>query len=239
MTARTRLFSAVAFTLLLGICCHDGVQAEELPSAITADLQSARDPFLGDPFGRLTRGSRFDVHRFPYSRRVVQSLTGFPNLHEFEVMDPYQGKRYNCIAHSLGIHSRWVNPATGPTNRPLSLMDRLYKIKGYTRASRLDFSRSQRFQKVAVYAHVANGQIRQVTHAAIQELDGTWSSKLGQLPLIRHREPNSVSGNSYGQPVAVYFRARTRAAEVADLPMNDAELDALFPRPTELFDATK
>ena len=85
-------------------------------------------------------------------------------------------------------------------------MDRMYKAKGYTRVKGLDFRLVRGLKKVVVYAHVAGGRIREVTHAAVQEADGTWTSKLGQLPLIRHSNPQALSGPSYGQPVAVYVK---------------------------------
>jgi hypothetical protein len=44
--------------------------------------------------------------------------------------------------------------------------------------------------------------------APVQERDRTWTSKLGQLALIRHATADALSGPTYGQPVAVYVRAR-------------------------------
>jgi hypothetical protein len=149
---------------------------------------------------------RFDDRRYPAARQQVARAAGFPRLGDFEVLDPTVGKRYNCIAHSLGIHSRWVNPKTGPAERPLEYMDLLYRKKGYRRATGLDYRLVRGLKKVVVYGHVSGRRIRLVTHAAIQEADGTWTSKLGQLPLIRHRRPQDLSGPSYGRPVAVYLK---------------------------------
>lgn len=115
--------------------------------------------------------------------------------------------RYNCIAHSLGIHNRWIDPQTGPAGKRLAPMDRLYAARGYHRAAGLDFGRRQGQQKVVVYAvRDASGKITRVTHAALQMPDGTWTSKLGQLPLIRHASPQALAGPEYGVPVAVYVR---------------------------------
>jgi type VI secretion system secreted protein VgrG len=84
----------------------------------------------------------------------------------------------------------------------------MYSEKGYTRVSGLDFRLVRGLKKVVVYARVASGRIQEVTHAALQAADGTWTSKLGQLPLIRHRTPQDLNGPSYGQPVAVYVKRR-------------------------------
>ncbi|MFO0969070.1 MAG: hypothetical protein U0793_26245 [Gemmataceae bacterium] len=180
--------------------------------ALLAPAQST-STFAADAYERLEIRANFrafDESRYPEARRrVLMEARDFPRLGaRFEVIDPYIGKRYNCIAHSLGIHGRWVNPETGPSTAPLSKMDRMYTAKGYRRVSGLDFRLATGLQKVVVYAKVSGGRITSVTHAAIQEADGSWSSKLGQLPLIRHATPESLNGPSYGVPVAVYVRKR-------------------------------
>ena len=155
----------------------------------------------------LTPKIFFDKTRFASARAVVKDPKSFPNLGEdFEVVDPIRGMKYNCIAHSLGIHSHWVNPKTGPAERPYLHMDSMYTAKGYTRVNGLDFKLNTRMKKVALYAKVSNGKVTEVTHAALQETDGSWSSKLGQLPLIRHTNPQALNGPTYGQPVAVYVK---------------------------------
>jgi type VI secretion system secreted protein VgrG len=159
---------------------------------------------------RSSSPSRLDTSKDPYARQMVLRVaSGFPNLGpSFEVLDGTTGKRYNCIAHSLGIHTRWVNPKTGPAGNPLLYMDQMYRARGYTRVRGLDFRQVAGVRKVVVYATLSDGRIREVTHAAIQEADGTWTSKLGQLPLIRHLSPLAVAGGTYGQPVAVYVIRR-------------------------------
>jgi type VI secretion system secreted protein VgrG len=171
--------------------------------ALAAPLTCLRQPQAGaqQPYARP-----LDYNRYPAARLRAVLARGFPRLTDFEVVDPTVGQRYNCIAHSLGIHSYWVNPRTGPAESPLLYMDRIYRTIRYTRVPGLDFRLVRGLKKVVVYAHVSGGRIREVTHAALQEADGTWTSKLGQLPLIRHRTPQDLSGPSYGQPVAVYLK---------------------------------
>jgi type VI secretion system secreted protein VgrG len=133
--------------------------------------------------------------------------TGFPRLgNNFEVLGP-STPEFNCVAHSLGLYSCWVNPVTGPESNPLVQMDRLYAAQGYRRRPDLNLALEWGKQKVVVYATLnPDATIAQVTHAALQERDGTWTSKLGRLALIRHETPELLRGSSYGLPVAVYER---------------------------------
>jgi len=40
--------------------------------------------------------------------------------------------------------------------------------------------------------------------------DGSWSSKLGSLPLIRHLRPDDVAGPTYGAPYVLYVRTKPK-----------------------------
>jgi hypothetical protein len=72
----------------------------------------------------------------------------------------------------------------------------------------MDYSLAPGWQKVVVYAKLraADSQITEVTHAALQMADGSWTSKLGGSALIRHWSPQVLNGALYGEPVAVYAR---------------------------------
>jgi type VI secretion system secreted protein VgrG len=114
---------------------------------------------------------------------------------------------YNCISWSLGVTDHWVNPETGPSYAPLSRMDRMYAEQGYYREHDLNWRLEPGYEKVVVYGTLnLDATIHEVTHAAHQERDGTFTSKLGQLPVIRHATPEDLRGPSYGLPVAVYVR---------------------------------
>jgi len=132
---------------------------------------------------------------------------GFPRLGDnFEVIGDATD-RYNCISWSLGITDHWVNPETGPAYAPLSGTDRLYAKQGYYREHDLNWRAEPGLEKVVVYASLnPDGTIHEVTHAAHEEPDGTFTSKLGRCPLIRHATPEALRGPSYGVPVAVYVR---------------------------------
>jgi len=132
---------------------------------------------------------------------------GFPRMKmaDIQVLGP-STKDYNCIAHSLEV-KRWVNPETGDGTNPLAKMDGMYSKLGYVRVDTMNFAKESGLEKVVVYATLNNdGSIHDVTHAARQDRDGTWTSKLGSLSLIRHRTPDVLRGPSYGTPVAVYVR---------------------------------
>ncbi len=188
---------------------------------------------------------RLDRQRYLPERRRLESPAEkkhFPHLGtNYEVLapsTPYQGtlkvvrrengiavrgpaapparRVYNCIAHSLGIHNGWVNPETATNGFPLARMDAMYRTLGYVRLRDLDFRRVPGKQKVVVYAtRTSSGSIKKVTHAAVQDRNGTWTSKLGKLALIRHLTPQALSGPSYGEPVAVYARPDPRGGNLA------------------------
>lgn len=135
--------------------------------------------------------------------------TSFPDLgEEYEILEPSTA-RYNCIAHSLGINDSWVQPETGSADAPLSFMDTLYLEQGFQRVPEMTFALDSGYVKVVLYALTADdGTIKEVTHAAVQDPSGTWESKVGQGPLIRHPTPESLNGPVYGEPVAVYLMNR-------------------------------
>jgi type VI secretion system secreted protein VgrG len=108
----------------------------------------------------------------------------------------------------MGIHDWWVNPQTSTADDPFRDMDQLYAPLGYRRLPHLDLTLVPGHEKVVLYATLnPDWTVKTVTHAARQEPDGTFTSKLGQLPLIRHRTAEGLRGQSYGLPVAVYTRA--------------------------------
>jgi type VI secretion system secreted protein VgrG len=153
-----------------------------------------------------------DRTRFPDERRFFVDEEGrrlFPFLGDaFEVLGP-STMAYNCIAHSLGKINEWVNPRTGPAGDTLVPMEQLYRDHGFERTVLPDCSLAAGATKIAVYASTdAHDTIQEVTHAAIQEDDGTWTSKIGGGPLIRHAMPEALQGPAYGKVVAVFVRPR-------------------------------
>lgn len=159
----------------------------------------------GQDEGHVPPPATLNRSAYPSERAKISSAD-FPVLAtNYEVLGP-STRTYNCIAHSLGYNDRWINPITSAGSNKLAGMDDLYKQQGYTRLSQLDYSLQAGYQKVVVYAQKENGVITKVTHAAIQSADGSWTSKLGQLALIKHLSPIDIVGPAYGVPVAVYMR---------------------------------
>ena len=159
-----------------------------------------RCPCQSIPFDK----SKFSEERKKYEQEIKQ---GFPNLGDnYEILAPAT-RDYNCIAHTLGVSDEWVNPETGNKENPLSEMDKKYAKKGYKRTSIMDTSYDPTKNKVVVYATKNfDGSIKEITHGAIQDGKGTFESKLGSLPLIRHSTPEALNGDVYGEPVATYTK---------------------------------
>jgi hypothetical protein len=132
----------------------------------------------------------------------------FPNLGRYEVLASAtpKGKKkilYNCIAHTLRTYDKWVWPGAS-----ISDFDKLYGAHGYKRISKLDYRFDARVDRIVLYAKKNKDGRIECTHGCRQLADGTWTSKLGQGPLIRHTTPGAVSGPSYGKPIAVYVKSR-------------------------------
>jgi hypothetical protein len=155
--------------------------------------------------GRKVPGIRLNRARFATERRHLETPTerrAFPRLgDDFEVLAPHT-KVYNCIAWSIGFTDRWIWPKK-PT---LAGFDRLYEKYGYRRIPTLDFTLVPGMQKIVLYARRTKKGKLKYTHGARQGPDGTWTSKIGKLPRIRHLSPQAISGPSYGKPIAVYVK---------------------------------
>jgi hypothetical protein len=147
---------------------------------------------------------------YPRERQALESpqlRESFPRLGEnFEVLGP-STRQYNCIAWSLGNTKEWVWP--GKPGQPATVpdFDALYGKHGYTRQPGLNLAVEPGKRKVVLYATLnPDGSIKAATHAAVQEPDGTWTSKLGGMALIHHATLELLRGPVYGTPVAVYTR---------------------------------
>lgn len=129
-----------------------------------------------------------DKSKFPEERIPLEGEAGhqlFPQLGDnFEVLGPSTSD-YNCIAHSLGKKDLWVNPQTGSADAPFARMDEKYRDSGFYRSDEMCLEQEPEISRIVLYAtKSAEGHIQKITHAALQEPDGTWSSKLGQGPLF-------------------------------------------------------
>ena len=117
---------------------------------------------------------------------------------------------YNCIAYAAGDESNWWQPEQlddRPTVWPdgairdysIEALISVFQILGYTVCN--DGTLEPGFEKVALYVK-ADGEYG---HAARQESDGYWKSKLGDWEDIRHATPEVVEGPEYGN-IAKYMK---------------------------------
>jgi hypothetical protein len=145
---------------------------------------------------------RTDTDTYKSERQALERIraTAFPKLESTYKIIGHATKDYNCIAWSLSITTKWVWPGAGQGD-----FDTLDGQYGYKRMSKLDFSLQPGVEKVVLYGKKVNGKM-EMTHQARQMKDGTWTSKLGEMALIKHATPDSLNGPDYGQPVAVYYR---------------------------------
>src|SRR5437879_5232026 len=92
-----------------------------LPLAWSVPEAAAQSASTSGPkYTSAASAVKFNKSRFPQDRQSIEQSSSFPNLKgDYEVLEHGNHKRYNCIAHSLGIHDQWVNPETGPAGNPL------------------------------------------------------------------------------------------------------------------------
>lgn len=148
------------------------------------------------------------------SKRISTIETIFPNLHKTGYgKTSEKTTQYNCIAWAAEDTSNWWWPVNGPNgyywpaelpkNTEIKNFIKLYQITGgYSICDSGELEKD--YEKIVIYADTNN----QVTHAARQKDDGTWTSKLGKLEDIAHRIPEGVSGNAYGRVVQYMKRPR-------------------------------
>ena len=135
-------------------------------------------------------------------------INEFPKLYGegFEITDQ-PSERYNCIAYAAGDTDEWwwpdgINywPPWATLDKRMESLEEVFAGLGYERCN--DSSLEGSYQKVALYE--VQGEFQ---HAAIQMPNGRWRSKMGQGPVIEHRNPGSLSGGMYGDSAAYMRRA--------------------------------
>lgn len=132
----------------------------------------------------------------------------FPGLSadkNFRITSPCTSD-YNCIAWAAIKNDEFWWPDANiphidgitwpfglPLNETLNNFISLYENLGYMVCS--DWKYEDRFQKITIYI---NPTTLLVTHAARQNFNGIWTSKLGSLYDIEHTGPKSLEGIKYG-----------------------------------------
>ena len=108
---------------------------------------------------------------------------------------------YNCIAYAVGETDRWWSHLAGAdyywpehASRTPSIQSLIEAFAGLGYELCKDASDELGIGKIALYADRQGNW----THAAVQLLDGQWSSKLGPDEDICHPTPESLESDSYG-----------------------------------------
>jgi hypothetical protein len=135
----------------------------------------------------------------------------FPRLRSatYKITSPVQVD-YNCIAWAAGDNSRWWEPDPFDHYYWPEGVPREYTVEVYAEAFQKfgfevcqDATLEVGVEKVAIFARYGSP-----THAARQLADGTWTSKLGKLEDIEHRDLDQVGEGDYGEPVLFLKRPR-------------------------------
>jgi hypothetical protein len=145
-----------------------------------------------------------------------QLIALFPRLDKdphFKITSPCTHE-YNCIAwaalrnnifwwphQNVAILDGVEWPFGLPLNSSLSNFISLYYHLEYEVCSSWKFENG--LQKIALYVDQSNSQ---VTHAARQNFDGIWTSKLGSLQDILHTNPHSLEDSNYGLVTTIMSR---------------------------------
>jgi len=135
----------------------------------------------------------------------------FPKLaqdKDFKITSPASSD-YNCIAWAYIIKNRWMWPNTGdgsfldgihywPSNEILdddvSHFIKAFELQGYIVCEECKFD--PKYRKIALYA---KDNSTKCTHAAREQRDGFWTSKLGPYVDIQHGTPYTIENNTYGK----------------------------------------
>lgn len=129
--------------------------------------------------------------------RVLRGL--FPGLREcpYQLTSPFD-ENYNCIAWAAGDVTNWWWPTAGskpnywpeavPADETIPAFVEAFASLGYTECEGGGYEPG--FEKVALYAD----QDGIPTHMARQLPDGTWTSKIGELPDIQHGTLEALEG---------------------------------------------
>jgi hypothetical protein len=127
----------------------------------------------------------------------------------FRVLAP-ASKNYNAYSYVLGVTDRWLVPEAGTADNPLAGADRFLAQASYRRMSGFDARVEPGKQKVAVFATVGpDGSIAAVQSMALQQADGTWACKVGNMAVIGVPSLEALRGPTYGVAVALYVRDTT------------------------------
>lgn len=131
---------------------------------------------------------------------------------------------YNCIAFAAADPTRKWDPGMLPEpgyywpsaalrdddNDDIEALKRAFAQIGYEDCANGDLEVG--WQKVALYALEEDDWL----HAAVQEQNGEWSSKLGAGYDIRHKTPHCLEGPVYGKVICFMKKRRSPGGQARD-----------------------
>ena len=139
----------------------------------------------------------------------------FPNLGSvsYEITSPAT-RQYNCVAWAAGYddvpwdhcavpYTYW--PRRIPRDGTTGSLVAVFATLGYMRCDTGELEEG--FEKIVIYGKSNDDW----THAARQLADGSWTSKLGGREDIRHKSPQDLVCEEYGQVVCHLMRRRKTA----------------------------
>ena len=138
-----------------------------------------------------------------FGSRLSSSL---PNLRfsNYKITSPCT-PTYNCIAWAAGSNTKWWWPEKycfWPKGVPREVTLEAFLVAfgtlGFIECP--DGCMEKGYEKIAIFAKNNDGMLAP-THAARQLPDGEWTSKLGNLEDIKHKEIKDVEGPCYGKVV--------------------------------------
>jgi hypothetical protein len=134
----------------------------------------------------------------------------FPNLGKWTCTSKATGD-YNCIAFAVGDQTRWWEPCPSyywpPEDNPdytAECLIRALEAEGFKRCK--DGSLVDGCEKIVIYLNDSGGW----EHAARQESNGYWRSKIGEAEDIEHESPESLTSGDYGKPRLFMERPRKK-----------------------------
>jgi hypothetical protein len=137
----------------------------------------------------------------------------FPNLGKWTCTSK-RTREYNCLAFAVGDEARRWEPLGGfywpdgaTKGYSAECLIEAYQTKGFEVCA--DGALVEGYEKVVIYLNDQAGFL----HAARQEPNGRWKSKLGDEEDIEHESPESLTSNVYGKPRVFMQRARKQQAE--------------------------
>jgi len=118
-----------------------------------------------------------------------------------------QDSGYNCIGYAAGDNEHWWQPGPGyywpdgvVEDESIEALVSVFAALGYDICDNRDIESG--YEKIALY-----GDQDCYTHAAKQEMDGKWKSKLGNWEDIEHNSLDGLRGKDYGKVICIMRRA--------------------------------